>query len=405
MKFSQLPTAASLRLLSRFALDGLSGQRGRSLLTMLGMAIGTASVVAVISIGLVGRDYVVGLIEGVGTNLVIAYAKDELANPEQITFDDYEVIAQRMTGTRAIAPVLAENELLAVGTKRKNVRILGTPPEYARVRNLVAVSGRFITPQEEESGAKVTVISKELAREVFGRTDVRGETLRLFDLRFPIVGVYREAVESAAAVDQSEAAGLAAIVPFTTFRNLSDIPWLYTLYIQAADRESVPRTVETLREILAERHRSIDGFSILSLAQYLVLVDQVSDGITAGLLAIACVSLLVGGIGIMNIMLVTVSERTRDIGIRLALGAGRNDILMQFLMEASLLSFAGGLLGLLLGAGLPWYVGQLYDFDVPISGASVAVAFGVSLCVGIFFGLYPARKAANMNLVDALSYE
>jgi putative ABC transport system permease protein len=234
---------------------------------------------------------------------------------------------------------------------------------------------------------------------------VRGQSLRLFDLRFPIIGVFRERVESAAAVDQSEAAGLSAVIPFSTFRNLSDVRWLNTLYIQAADRESVPIVVESLREVLASRHRSMDDFQILSLQQYLTLVNRISDAISMGLLGIAGVSLLVGGIGIMNIMLVTVTERTRDIGIRLALGAGRRDILLQFLMEAGVLSLSGGVLGLLLGAGLPWYIGRLYGVEVPISVASVAVAFGVSVLVGIFFGLYPARKAANMNLVDALSFE
>jgi putative ABC transport system permease protein len=399
------PDNASRRLLLRFALDGLRSQRGRSALTMLGMAIGTASVVAVISIGLVGRDYVVGLIEGVGTNLVIAYGKDEGVNPEQVTFEDVEVISRTVPRVTAVAPVLNDVQLLTIRNKPKSIRVLGTPPVFARVRNLVLVAGRFLTDQEEANGAKVCVISKELAKELFGTTAVRGETLRLFDLRFPIVGVYREAVESAAAVDQSEAAGLAAVIPFSTFRNLADARWVYTLYLQAADRESVPGVLAGVREILASRHRSIESFQVMSLNQYLALVDRISDGLTLGLLVIAGVSLVVGGIGIMNIMLVTVTERTRDIGIRLALGAGRRDILFQFLLEASLLSITGGVLGLLIGVFAPWYAGRLYGIDVPISLASAAVAFGVSLGVGVFFGLYPARKASNMNLVDALSYE
>jgi len=398
-------TTARLKLLLRFALSGLGGQRGRSALTMLGMAIGTASVVAVISIGLVGRDYVVSLIEGVGTNLVIAYATLEGVNPEQISFEDVDAIRHRVPRMAAMAPVLAEVQMISIRRKPKSVKVLGSPPTYPRVRNLVTVSGRFITDQEEASGAKVCVISRKLAQQLFGTDEVRGQSLRLFDLRFPIIGVYRERVESAAAVDQSEAAGLAAIIPFSTFRNLSDVRWLNTLYIQAADRESVPLVVESLREVLASRHRSMDDFQILSLQQYLTLVNRISDAISMGLLGIAGVSLLVGGIGIMNIMLVTVTERTRDIGIRLALGAGRRDILLQFLMEAGVLSLSGGVLGLLLGAALPWYVGRLYGVDVPISVASVAVAFGVSVMVGVFFGLYPARKAANMNLVDALSFE
>ena len=375
------------------------------MLTLLGMAIGTASVVAVISIGLVGRDYVVSLIEGVGTNLVIVYSKDEGSNPEQVTFGDLEAIEERVPYVAAMAPVLSDIQTVSIRNKSKALRVLGTPPAYAAVRNLIATSGRFITEQDEETGAKVATISKKLALEAFGSEDIRGKSLRLFGLRFPVVGVYREAVETAAAVEQSEAAGLAAIIPFSTFRNLSDARWAYTLYLQASSRAAVPDVLAATTEVMASRHRSIEGFTMMSLAQYLKLVDKISDGISLGLLAIAGVSLLVGGIGIMNIMLVTVSERTRDIGIRLALGAGRQDILLQFLLEAAILSLLGGLLGLLLGVALPWTIGFLNGIEVPVSILSVIVAFGVSLTVGTFFGLYPARKAANMNLVDSLSYE
>ena len=399
------PPIASFRLLLRFAVDGLSSQRGRSLLTMLGMAIGTASVVAVISIGLVGRDYVVRLIEGVGTNLVIVFGNDEGVNPEEVTFGDVDAIAAQVPNVAAMAPVLYDIQTVSIRNKPKSLRVLGTPPAYRDVRNLVLTSGRFFSEQDETQGAKVAVISKKLARQLFGTEEVHGEALRLFNLRFPIIGVYREAVESAAAVEQSEAAGLAAIIPFSTFRNLSDARWVYTLYLQADSREAVPRVLASAQGVMASRHRSIEGFTMMSLAQYLDLVNKISDGISLGLLAIAGVSLLVGGIGIMNIMLVTVSERTRDIGIRLALGAGRRDILAQFLMEAGILSLLGGIAGLVLGVGLPWYIGRLNGIDVPVSLTSVAVAFSVSLAVGTFFGLYPARKAANMNLVDSLSYE
>jgi putative ABC transport system permease protein len=389
----------------RFALDGLASQRGRSALTMLGMAIGTASVVAVISIGLVGRDYVVGLIEGVGSNLVIVYAKDEGVNPEQLLFSDVAAIRTQVADVVALAPVLNDIQSVSIRHETKSLRVLGTPPAYGSVRNLVLESGRFIAQHDEDTGAKLAVISKKLALERFGTIDVYGQTLRLFDMKFPIVGVYRESVESAAAMEQSEAAGLTAIIPFSTFRNLSDTRSVFTLYLQAASRETVPRVLAAVSSVLAARHATIEGFAILSLAQYIQLVDRISDGISLGLLAIAGISLLVGGIGIMNIMLVSVSERTRDIGIRLALGALRRDILLQFLLEAGILSLAGGLLGLLLGALLPWAVGQLNDFDVPVSLASASIAFGVSLTVGTFFGLYPARKAAAMNLVDSLSYE
>jgi putative ABC transport system permease protein len=269
---------------------------------------------------------------------------------------------------------------------------------------MVVVSGRFFSPSEDRQGAKVCVISEDLALEIYGSTQVPDEALRLFGLRFQIVGVFREGVESAAVVQKSEAAGLAALIPFATFRNLSDIRYVDVVYIQAVSPVAVPDVVHGVTEVLTRRHREISNFKVESLDQYLVLAQRVSRAVTMGLTAIAAVSLLVGGIGIMNIMLVTVTERTSDIGIRLALGAGQRAIMVQFLLEASILSLVGGVLGIVLGAGLPVYVGWLYGVDVPVSSLSVGVAFTVSVGVGLFFGYYPARKAASMNIVDALGY-
>ena len=395
---------ASLSLLLRFALDGLVGQRGRSLLTMLGMAIGTASVVAVVSIGLVGRQYVVSLIEGVGSNLVFAYGIGGGVNPEELEFDDLKAFEQRVPSVQAIAPVLNGNETLYLRGHPQVISVLGATPSYRTVRNLIVLFGRFLTEHEEATSAKVCVISRELAQRRFGSIEIGDQWLRLFGLRFRIVGVYREGVESAAAVDKSEAAGLTVIVPFSTFRNVSKVRWVDVVYFQATSPEAVPVVVNSVRSVLKSRHRSLGSFKVASLDRYLVLVDQISDAVSLGLIAIAAVSLLVGGIGIMNIMLVTVTERTQDIGIRLALGAGRRDVLLQFLLEAAILSFGGSVVGAGLGTGLPVYIGFLYDVSVPVSLVSIVVAFTVSVGVGVFFGLYPAQKAANMNIIDALGY-
>ena len=400
------PTTAWLRLLLRFALDGLAGQRGRSGLTMLGMAIGTASVVGVVSIGLLGRTYVVNLIEGVGSNLVFAYGTGDGVNPEEISFEDLDVLRARVPGVRAMAAVLSGTETLSIKGEPEIVNVLGATPAYASVRNLVVVSGRFPTEREEETAEKVCIVSRDLARRLWGdRPPGQDEWLRLFGLRFHVVGVYREGVESAAAVQKSEAAGLTVIVPFSTFRNLYPVRFVDVVYFQAESPQAVPAVVSAVSEVLRSRHRALSSFKVESLQGYLILAQRISDAVTLGLIAIAAVSLLVGGIGIMNIMLVTVTERTRDIGIRLALGAGRRDILLQFLLEAGILSFAGGIAGVVIGALLPWYVGRLYGAEVPVSLLSVVVAFSVSVAVGLFFGLYPARKAANMNIVDALGYE
>lgn len=400
------PTTAWFRLILRFALDGLAGQRGRSGLTMLGMAIGTASVVGVVSIGLLGRAYVVSLIEGVGSNLVFAYGTGDGLNPEEISFEDLDVLRARVPGVRSMAPVLSGAESISIGGRPEIVNVLGATPAYPGVRNLVMVSGRFPSQREEEAAEKVCTVSRELARRLWGeRPPGPDEWLRLFGLRFRVVGVYREGVESAAAVQKSEAAGLTVIVPFSTFRSLYPVRFVDVVYFQAESPSAVPVVVDAVGEVLASRHRSLSSFKIESLQGYLVLARQVSDAVTLGLIAIAAVSLLVGGIGIMNIMLVTVTERTRDIGIRLALGAGRRDILLQFLLEAAILSVAGGMAGVVIGGLLPWYLGILYGAEVPVSFLSIVVAFTVSVAVGLFFGLVPARKAANMNIVDALGYE
>jgi putative ABC transport system permease protein len=273
------------------------------------------------------------------------------------------------------------------------------------VRKLLTVHGRFLTASEDTNGAKVCAISKELALRRFGRVDVENESIRLYNLRFRIIGVYREAVGTAAAVGQSEAAGLVAMIPYSTLRALSDVRYVDVVYFEAESPEVVPAVLADVKKVLASRHRTLDSFRIESLEQYVDVARRVSDAVTIGLMGIAAVSLLVAGIGIMNIMMVTVAERTTDIGIRLALGAGRRAVLVQFLLEAAILSLIGGLLGVALGAGIPVYVGILYNVEVPVSLASVAVAFTVSAAVGLFFGLYPARRAASMNIVDALGYK
>ena len=398
-------TTEWLKLLLRFAWDSLASQRGRSALTMLGMAIGTASVVAVVSIGLVGRQYVVGLIEGVGSNLVFAYGTSDGINPEEVSFTDVDAFAERIKGVAAIAPVLNTDQTISIRGQPRVLTVLGVTPSYAPVRNILVESGHFFSEREDANAEKVCLLSVELAQKLFGGAPPRDAALRLFELRFRVIGVFREGVESAAAVQKSEVSRFTALIPFSTFRNVSGERDIDVVYLQAESAERVPEVVAQVRAVLASRHRSLESFKVQSLNRYLELAKQVSDALTLVLIAIAGVSLLVGCIGIMNIMLVTVSERTRDIGIRLALGARRRDILLQFLAESGILSVTGGVLGVLIGVGAPVYVGFLYDVPVPVSGISVLVAFGVSLAVGLFFGLYPARKAAAMNIVDSLVHE
>jgi putative ABC transport system permease protein len=403
--FLTVQYARRLRLILGFAVEGLAGQRRRSALTVLGIAIGTASVVAVVSIGLYGRQYVIHQIEGVGANLIFAYAGEGNVGPDRIGFADVEALARRAVGVAAMAPVLTDDQTLTIHDKPQQISVLGTTPAYATVRNLVTVSGRFYGAQEEAARAKVCVLSRDLALKLYGTTQVRDQWLYLYRLRFRILGVYREAVGSAAAVQRSEAAGLTAIVPFATLRSLSGVHAVDVIYFQAEHPDLVPLAMQSIGATLRARHRRAAVFLVKSLQGYLTIVGRISTAMTAGLMAIAGVSLVVGGIGIMNMMLVSVTERTKDIGIRVAVGAQRHDILLQFLFEAVILALSGGVLGVVLGAVVPAAVAAFYDVQVPISALSVMLAFGVSVGVGLFFGYYPARRAAQMNVVDALRYE
>jgi putative ABC transport system permease protein len=341
----------------------------------------------------------------VGSNLVLAHGTGEGINPEEVSFDDSDAFLQEVSGIAAIAPVLNTSQTVSIRGHAWPLTVLGATPSYAEVRNIVVDWGRFLSEGDQENAGKVATISLELAERLYGGIPPPDATLRLFDLRFHVIGVIREGVESAAAVNSSEITDLTAIVPFSTLRNVTGLRYLDVVYMKAESPEAVPGVVEGVKRVLATRHRSLGSFKVQSLQQYLVLARQVSTALSMVLIAIAGVSLLVGGIGIMNIMLVTVTERTRDIGIRLALGARRRDILAQFLLEAAILSVVGGLVGILVGAGAPLWVGMAYGMPVPVSLASIVVAFGVSVGIGLFFGLYPARKAANMNIVEALVYE
>jgi putative ABC transport system permease protein len=219
------------------------------------------------------------------------------------------------------------------------------------------------------------------------------------------VGIFGESVGTAAVVRRSEAAGLTVIVPYATLRQLHDNREVDVVYMRAATAGAVPQVMQIAERVLAARHRSMESIEVESLKPFLDLALRVSQAITLVLLAVAGISLVVGGIGIMNIMLVTVRERTRDIGIRMAIGARRRDILIQFLLEAALLSMVGGVIGVALGGGLPLLVGALLGVQAPISAWSVGVAFAVCVAVGLIFGVQPARKAAGMNIVDSLAYE
>ena len=275
------------RLLLRLAWEGLQGQRGRSLLTMLAMGIGTARVVVVVSIGLVGRDYVVSLIEGVGSNLVFAYGTGIGPNPTELTFEDLALLEQRVRGVSALAPVLDDAATLPIDGEPRVVAVLGSTAAYYDVRNLRMSQGRFFNETEDRGFAKVCVISKELHREFFGGRSIDGAYLRLFDLRFRVIGVYREGVESAAALEKSEAAGLVAIVPFWTLKHVGNTRTVDVVYMQAKSPAAVPTVVADTEAVLISQYGNLDGYTIESLDTYLVLVKQVSDAITLGLMAIA----------------------------------------------------------------------------------------------------------------------
>jgi putative ABC transport system permease protein len=392
-----------------FAFDTFSSNKVKFLLTALGMMIGTASLILVVTIGMTGKQYVLNLIQAIGANMI--YAEYEggadritATTPDPLTIDDLRAVREQVPGIVHASPVVPLDDRVPVGNgKERDLRVLGVYPEYKAVRNLVIFSGRFFDDQDSQARNKVGVITKQLAEELFGSVDnAVGQVLKLSGLPFTVIGTFKEGVET---FGQSEVQSNSMIIPYSVSRFFTNTPTVRLIYFSVADPSMVGSATDQIKGVLQSRHRAESVYSVQNLTQLLVVAEKTANALTMVLLCVSMVVLLVSGIGIMNIMLSTVSSRIREIGIRKAIGATNREIQLQFLSEAILISLFGGLVGIVIGLALPFSVRFFTEYRLPVSGLSAIVALLVSSAVGILFGTMPATRAAQLDPVESLRYE
>ena len=393
----------------RFAYDTFSSNKVRFALTALGMVIGTASLILVVTIGLTGKQYILKQIQGIGSNLV--YAEYEggsqrvnAAPPDPLTIDDMKAVQAQVPGITAASPVVNLSDRVPIGSgKERDVLILGVEPQYKWIRNLDLLAGRFFDGQDEQAHNKVALLQQKLANTLYGSQDAAvGQTLKFSGLPFTVIGTFKERVET---FGQSEVTSDTILIPYTVSRYFTESPTVKQIYFTVADAADVPRVTAEAHRVIQSRHRPESVYGVNNLTQLLTLAAKTANALTLVLLLVAMVVLLVSGIGIMNIMLATVTARIREIGIRKAVGATRREIKYQFLAEAILISLGGGLLGMIIGLGLPFSVRFFSSYRLPVSGLSAIIAIGVSTLVGVLFGTVPASRAAQLDPVESLRYE
>ncbi len=371
------------------------------------MVIGTASLILVVTIGMTGKQYVLNQIQSIGANLIYAEYEggaQRNATPDQLTLDDVRAVSQQVAGVAAASPVVPLDERIPIGNgKERDIRILGVFPEYLNVRNLVVISGRFFDAQDEQAHNKVGVITQKLAETLYGSPgNAVGKVVKLSGLPFTIIGTFRERVNT---FGQSEVIDNTMVIPYTVSRYFTDTATVKQIYFSASDPTMVLPVTEQIKKVIQSRHRSESVYNVTNLTELVSVAEKTANALTLVLLLVAAVVLLVSGIGIMNIMLATVSARIREIGIRKALGATNREIRFQFLAEAILISVGGGLIGVVVGLAIPYSVRFLTEYRLPISGISAIVAIVVSSLVGIIFGTVPATRAAKLDPVESLRYE
>ncbi|MFN7920106.1 MAG: ABC transporter permease [Bryobacteraceae bacterium] len=400
----------NLRETLRFAWQSLTANRTRTLLTALGLLIGNASVILVVTISLTSRELILEQIRGIGSNMIYAYyaAASEMTSrsvdSDYIKMADVEAVRQQLSSRIVAATgVMTNFDRMVIQGKEEDVKVIGSDDHYARVRNLRLLAGRFLDASDVALRHRVVLLTDKLATRLFGsHQGAVGQTMKLYGLQFTVVGVFKERTETG----QTELQQETALIPVTVIRYFTPVERVDPLYVQARSLEDVRPVTELVRTILESRHRAGAKYTVENLAAILDTASEVTVILTIVLIMVAAIALIISGIGIMNIMLVTVTERTREIGLRLAIGAPRKAILAQFLLEAVLISLTGGLLGILIGIAIPASVRLFAEgFAVPVSWAAVAVAFAVSFVVGLIFGIIPANRASRMNPTEALRYE
>ncbi|MGH8661228.1 MAG: ABC transporter permease [Burkholderiales bacterium] len=403
----------------RIALRALRVNKLRSTLTMLGIIIGVAAVITMIAVGAGAQARVEDQIRGLGTNLVILFpgsvtsggVRMGAGSRSTLTEDDAYAIQREVRGVQAAAPTLRGTGQAVAGNNNWSTVFYGVTPEYFEARNWVVATGKIFDAADLTGSGKVALLGETVARSLFGDLDPVGQVIRIRKVPFVVIGTLERKGQNLLGQDQDDV----ILMPISTARNrvlgggTARQRTVGSVSIKVRDGEDMSEVIEEVQSLLRQRHRlqpgTEDDFALRNLSEVLQAREESSRIMALLLAAIASVSLLVGGIGIMNIMLVSVTERTREIGLRMAVGARARDILAQFLVEAVTLALIGGLLGILLGVGGSYAVGHLAEWRTELNAQAILLAVGFAAAVGVFFGFYPARKASRLLPIEALRYE
>jgi putative ABC transport system permease protein len=398
----------------RVALRALRKNKLRSLLTVLGVVIGVCAVITLVNMGNGAQISIEKAISGLGTNLLIIFPgsvtkggiRTGYGSVTTLTADDAEAILKECPAVQMVTPVVSSAAQVVFQNQNWGTSIFGTHLDYQRIKNWPLERGEFFMLQDVKAATKVCVLGKTVAEKLFGGQNPVGHVIRIKRIPFRVVGVLAPKGQTAFGQDQDDT----IVVPYTTAqKRLMGIAHLTMVMASSVSLDLMNQAQEQIRDLLRYRHQIKEGqdddFTVRNLADITAVFSTITGILTLLLGSIASISLIVGGIGIMNIMLVSVTERTREIGIRMSVGAKSKDILQQFLFEAVLLSLMGGFIGIVLGISLTSSISYFTGWPTPVSFYAILIAFIFATGVGIFFGLYPARKASRMNPIDALRYE
>lgn len=391
----------------------LIANKMRSILTMLGIIIGVAAVIALVSIGNGVKQDIQNSISSLGSNLLMVMpgaprtpgVRPSAGSMKSLKVSDYEAIA-KLDGVKAASPMTNGSYVVIYQNKNWTTSVSGVSYNYLDVNNWSMKSGRFLSEKNVQNRERVAVVGKTVVKNLFGDEDPVGAEIRVKNIPFRIIGVLNSKGSGAMGNDQDDM----VIIPYTTaMERVEGIDYLRMIYVVGKDENGIDRLQSDIENLLRVRHgikdTNLDDFNIQNMNSIMETMEETTGTLTLFLGAVAAISLVVGGIGIMNIMLVSVTERTREIGVRKALGATYSVIVTQFLIEAVVISLMGGIIGIILGIGSSKLIGMASGISTVISVPTIVMSFAFSMAIGLIFGIYPARKAAKLNPIDALHYE
>ena len=404
-------TTIAFRETIHLAIDSFKASKVRFMLTMLGMIIGSASIILVVTVGLTGKEYALGQLASIGPNKIeLQYGggnvigPDNTSTPDNMTREDQAAVLSEVPGIVASSPMLEDHATISMGGGvQKDTMLLGVSPQYRQVRNLRVVSGRFFDDQDALLHTKVAVLVKPLAIEMYGTPgEAVGQTISIRGVPLTIIGVFEESFDT---FGLSEISDQTILIPYPVARYFTGTDKVKEIFFSMKDSASVEPASRQILAIIRRRHLKSSIYNAVILTGMIRIAGNIADGLTLALGFAAALTLLVSGVGIMNSMFANVSARTREIGIRKALGATSREIRLQFLTEAVFLSLSGGILGTLIGLAIPLSVKFLTPFEIPVSYWSAVISLLTCVAVGVFFGMLPATRAAALDPVDTLKYE